>query len=247
MKYFLLLFLLVGRMALGQTPDSAQVTAIPPVPTFKYSYITELGTMLAFTRTPHMQDFFRQNQIKRAFPLDPFVYFTTGVRYQRVKAILESGYATNSWSYWEQEENAARRTYGAYSGILLGYDVLNGRNSRLYLNVGIGGVFYEYSVYGRSSQPVAFSNILQYNQPGTISSLKLSNTYWDINVEFAQREKRRISPSFIVRVGYRQGWQAEAWESGAFPLTGAPLDRIGQFYVTTGYSLAKNYAKAAKR
>lgn len=247
MKYFLLLFLLVGRVALGQTPDSAQVTAIPPVPTFKYSYITELGSMLAFTRTPHMQEFFQQNQIKRAFPLDPFVYFTAGGRYQRVKAILEFGYATNGWTQWEQNDAAARRTYGAYSGILLGYDVLNSRNSRLYLNVGIGGLFYEYSVYGHSSQPVAFSNILQYSQPGTISSLKLSNTYWDLNVEFTQREKRKVSPAFVFRAGYRQGWRAETWESGAFPLTGAPVDRIGQFYVTTGYSLSKNYAKTAKR
>jgi len=246
MKYFLLLFLLGGRVALGQTPDSAQVTAIPPVPSFKYSYIIEAGSRIAFTRTPHMQDFFRQNQIKRAFPLDPFIYINWGGRYRRVKAMVESGYATNSWTPWEEEETAARRTYGAYSGAMVGYDVLNNRNSRLYLNVGIGGIFYEYSVYGRSSQPVAFANILQNNQPGTISSLKLSNTYWDINVEFAQREKRRVSPSFVFRLGYRQGWRAEAWESGAFPLTGAPQDRIGQFYLTTGYSLARNYAKAAK-
>lgn len=246
MKYFLLLFLLVGRVALSQTPDSAQVTAIPPIPTFKYGYITEIGSRLAITRTPHMQDFFRQNQIKRAFPLDPFIYVNFGGRYRRLKALLESAYATNAWSYGAQDEATARRTYGAYSGMMFGYDILNSRNNRLYLNVGIGGIFYEYSVYGRSNQPVAFSNILQYSQPGAISSLKLSNTYWDINVEFSQREKRRVSPSFVFRVGYRQGWRAEAWESGAFPLTGAPVDRIGQFYVTSGYSLSKNYVKAAK-
>ena len=247
MKYLLLLLLLMARPALSQTLDSTQVTAIPPEPNFRFSYITELGTMLAFTRTPNMQDFFRQNQIKRAFPLDPFVHFNVGARYRRVKLMLETGYATDSWAYRDQDGTAARRTFGSYSGTMFGYDVLNSRNNRLYLNIGVGGIFYEYSVYGYTNQPVAFSNILQSNQPGNIASLKLSNTYWDINLELSQREKRRISASIVVRVGYRQGWGAEAWESGAFPLTGAPRDRIGQFYLATSYYIAKNYAKGAKR
>lgn len=246
MKYLLLFFLLASRTALSQALDSVQVTTIPPDPNFKFSYITEVGSLLAFTSTPNMQAFFRQNQIKRAFPLDPFVYVDAGGRYRRFKLFLQAGYATDAWAYGEREGAAARRTSASYSGTMLGYDVLNGRNHRVYLNVGVGGVFYEYSVYSRTTQAVAFSNILQSNQPGNIASLKLSNTYWDINLELSQREKRKLSASVVVRVGYRQGWRAEAWESGAFPLTDAPRDRIGQFYLTAGYYLAKNYVTGAK-
>lgn len=247
MKYFLLLLLLTARVALSQTPDSAQVTAIPTEPNFKFGSVTEVGSLLAFTRTPAMQAFFRQNQIKRAFPLDPFVYVNVGVRYQRFKLMLVGGSATNGFAPDGHDEATARRTYGSYSGATLGYDVLNSRNHRLYFNAGVGGIFYEYSVYGRASQAVAFPSILQYSQPGSISSLKLSNTYWDINVELSQREKRRNSFSTVVRLGYRQGWRAEAWESGAFPLTDAPRDHLGQFYVSAGYFFARNYAKGATR
>lgn len=247
MKYFLLLFLLTARAALSQRPDSAQVTAIPTEPNFRIGYVTEVGSLLAFTRTPTMQAFFRQNQIKQAFPLDPFVSVNIGVRYQRFKLMLLGGSATDGFSSPEQDGAAARRIYGSYSGSTLGYDVLNGRNLRLYLTAGVGGIFYEYSVYNRTNQAVAFPGILQYSQPGSISSLKLSNTYWDINVELSQREKRRNSVSAVVRLGYRRGWRAEAWESGAFQLTDAPRDRIGQFYLMAGYFFAKNYAKGAKR
>jgi hypothetical protein len=129
---------------------------------------------------------------------------------------------------------------------MLGYDVLNGRNQRLYLNAGVGGIFYEYSVYKRTNQPVSFQNLTQSGQPGDIASLKLSNSFWDVNLELSQREKRKASVSPVIRVGYRRGWQARAWESGAFPLTGAPTDRISQFYFQGSFYFSRNYANASK-
>ncbi len=243
LKRFLFLFLLTGRAAMGQTLDSARVAVIPPKADSKFSLITELGFLLAATSTPNMHAFFRQNQIEYTTLRDPFVHVNAGGRYQRLKLLAQIGYGVDFSASNEQGNLVARRNHATYSGAMLGYDMLNSRNERLYFNVGVGGIIYEYSVYGRTSQPVAFQTLTQYSQPGSISSLKLNNTYLDLNVEFSQREKHKASISRVLRVGYRRGWQASEWESGAFPLTGAPTDRISQFYFSASLYFAKNYAK----
>jgi hypothetical protein len=246
MKRFLFFFLLTARAAMSQTVDSAQATTIPPKTNFKVSYITELGFLLGGVSTPNMQSFFRQNEIERP-AIDPFVHANVGGRYQRLKLLVQLGYGVNFFPSKYQDAPVARRTYASYSGAMLGYDVLNGRNQRLYLNAGLGGIFYEYSVYSRTGQPVAFQNLTQAGRPGDIASLKLANTYWDVNLELSQREKRKSSISPVLRIGYRRGVQARAWESGAFPLVGAPADRIGQVYFMGSFYFSRNYANAAKQ
>ncbi|MBF9219704.1 hypothetical protein [Hymenobacter ruricola] len=246
MKRFLFLFLLTSRAAMSQTVDSAQVTGFPPKSNFKFGIITELGFMLPYTSTPNMQVFFRQNNIERERPIDPFVHANVGGRYHRLKGLFQIGYGFNFVPPNEQGALVARRTYASYTGALLGYDVLNSRNQRLYLNVGLGGLFYDYAVYNRTSQPVAFQNLTQYSQTGNIPSLKLNNTYWDINLELCQREKRKHDISRVLRLGYRRGVQARAWESEAFQLIGAPTDRISQFYFQGSFYFSTNYSNAAQ-
>jgi hypothetical protein len=247
MQRFLFLFLLMSRAALGQTVDSAQVTAFPPKTNFKFGIITELGFMMAHTSTPNMRSFFRQNNIERDASIDPFVHANVGGRYHRLKGLFQIGYGFNFVPPNERGALVARRTYASYTGALLGYDVVNGRNQRLYLNVGAGALHYDYAVYNRTNQPVAFQSLTQYSQAGNIPSLRLNNAYWDINLELTQREKRKSDISSVLRVGYRRGWQANAWESGAFQLIGAPTDRISQLYFQGSYYFSKNYSKAAKR
>jgi hypothetical protein len=246
MQRFLFLFLLMSRVAMSQTVDSVQVTAFPPKTNYKFGIITELGFMLAYTSTPNMRSFFRQNNIEREGAIDPFVHANVGGRYRRLKLLVQTGFGVNLLAPNERAPLVVRRTNASYSGAMLGYDILNSRNQRLYLNGGIGGLFYDYAVYNRTSQPVAFQNLTQYSQTGNIPSLKLNNTYWDINLEFSQREKHKSDISRVLRLGYRRGWQGRAWESGAFQLIGAPTDRISQVYFQGSFYFSKNHSSAAK-
>jgi hypothetical protein len=242
MLRFLFLLLLTSRAAMSQTVDSAQVSTIPPKSNFRFSIITEMGFMLATTSTPNMQAFYRQNNIEHDTPLDPFVHLNFGVRYHRLKLLVQTGYVPPD----ERPTLVVRRTYASYSGAMLGYDVLNDRNQRLYLNFGVGGLRYDYAVINHTNRQVVFQNLPQYAQTGSIPSLKLSNTYWDLNLEFSQREKRRSSIASVFRLGYRRGWQPARWESGAFQLIDAPSDRISQFYFQGSFYLSRNYPKAAR-
>lgn len=228
---------------MSQTPDSV-TTAISPKSNFKVSIITELGFMLATTRTPNMQSFFRQNNIKRDAPLDPFVHVNVGARYQRLKLLVQTGYGFNLFAPNERAALLVRRTYASYSGAMLGYAVLHGRNQRLYLNAGTGALFYDYAVYNRTQQPVVFQQLTQYSQAGNIPSLKLSNPYWDLNLELSQREKRKSDISSTIRIGYRRGWQSSTWESGALQLIAPPSDRISQFYFQSSFYFSRNYGNA---
>ena len=246
MLRFLFLLLLMSHTAMSQTVDSARITTIPPKSNYKLSLINEFGFMLASTSTPNMRSFFRQNNIERDSPLDPFVHLNFGGRYKRLKLLVQTGYGLNYFPPNERDALVVRRTHAGYFGALLGYDVLNDRNQRLYLNFGLGGLDYDYAVFNRTHQPVVFQNLPQYSQAGNIPSLKLRNTYWDLNLEFSQREKRKSSIASVFRVGYRRGWQANAWESGAFQLIDAPTDRISQFYFQGGFYLSHNYANATK-
>ena len=243
MKRLLSLFLLTGPVALGQTTDSAQVTGFPPKSDFTFSLITELGVSEAFTSTPNMQAFFRQNDIERDSRFDPFTHLSVGGRYKRLKLLLQLGYGLNYYVPNEKDDRVVRRTYAAYTGVMLGFDVLNSRNRRLYLNLGAGNVNYDYAVINHTSQPVAFQSLPQYSQTGNIPSLQFQNAYWDVNLELTQREKRKSSVGSVLRLGYRRGWQANAWRSDAFQLLDAPQDRLSQVYLQVGFYLSRNHTR----
>ena len=169
-----------------------------------------------------------------------------GVRYDRLKLGLQVGYGYSNNSQRDKDSLVARQVYNRYTGVLLGYDLANARNRRLYINVGFGNIHYEYNVYRRTNQVVAFQNILQTGQPGTIPSLKLSNNFLDVNLEYTKREKRKQSAENVVRLGYRRSLQAKAWESDAYQITGGPADRISQFYLQVTYYFSSNYTKRSK-
>ena len=130
---------------------------------------------------------------------------------------------------------------------MIGYDIVNARNRRVYINAGIGGMGYEFSIYRQTAQPVSFPTILQQTPLGSVPSLSLTNTYWDVNVEYCQREKRKRAAQNVLRIGYRRGFRPEPFTSDAFQLTDAPTDRISQFYIQAGYYFSSNYTKLGKR
>lgn len=247
MKRFLFLFLLAGPAALGQAADSAQTAGFPPKSDFTFSIISEGGYSIGFTSTPNMQSFFRQNSIERETRFDPFAHLYVGGRYQRLKLLLQLGYGLNYYEPNEKDARVVRRTYANYTGGMVGFDVLNARNRRVYLNLGAGSIKYDYAVINRTNQAVVFQNLPQYAQAGNIPSLQLQNAYWDVNLELTQREKRKSSVGTVARLGYRRGWQTSAWKSSAFQLLTGPEDRISQLYFEFGFYVSRNHASRDKR
>jgi hypothetical protein len=243
MKRFLFLFLLTSQVALSQTPDSVETDATPPKSNSKFGIISSISFAAAITSTPHLRSYFRANQIKPASSFGQFAHWNGGFRYKRFRFMSQSGRGLDldlSVSHYG-EKREAQLDHADYVGTMLGYDVLNGRNRRLYFNVGSGAILYTYSVHRYTQQHVDWQDLNQYNQPGNIPSLRLINHYFDVNLELVQREKRKRSAEYMMRVGYRRGSRPRAWESDAFMLQGAPTDRISQFYLQVGYNFSLNF------
>ncbi|MFD2569261.1 hypothetical protein ACFSUS_01365 [Spirosoma soli] len=249
MKRFIFFLLAIRYTAFGQTPNTtANPVDLAPKSDFRYSLFTELGVTVASTSVPIIRSFFRNNQIKPDVHIDPMLNLGFGTRYARFKAMLQAGYGINLIYPFNQEATAiARQTDARYGGMMVGYDVANARNRRLYINAGLGNISYEYSIYRRTNQVVTFQDVLQSNQSGTIPSLQLRNTYLDLNLEYTQREKRKQGAETVLRLGYRRAVHAKAWESDAFQITDAPTDRISQFYIQGTYYFSSNYTKSSKR
>ncbi|MBC6609740.1 hypothetical protein H8B15_02325 [Hymenobacter sp. BT507] len=247
MKRFWFVFLLTSRVAMSQTPDSVKTTSIPPKSNFKFGIVSSISFSLAAVSTPHLRSYFRANEIKPAPFFGQFAHWNGGFRYKRLKFISQAGRGLDI-SFMEgrkDDKRVAQQDHADYTGFMLGYDVLNARNRRLYLNVGTGAITYKYSVYRRTPQIVDWQDLTQYSQPGAIPSLTLTNQYLDVNLELTQREKRKRSAEYMLRVGYRRGLRPQAWESDAFLLQGAPTDRISQFYLQIGYNFSLNFDRVA--
>ncbi|MGA0556496.1 hypothetical protein ACO2Q8_07590 [Larkinella sp. VNQ87] len=243
MKRILIMLLVVSHTALAQTTDSTQFVGLPPKTNFKVSWMTELGIMLTSTSMPNIRSYYRANGTEPDSHLDPFINLGFGARYQRVKLMIQAGYGLNFSLPNDDVTRAARQQKAGFTGVMLGFDVANTRNRRLYLNLGYGSIGYEHNVYRRTDQTVPFENLTQYSQPGNIPSLRLTNNYWDVNLEYTQREKRKESAQSVIRIGYRRGFESQRWQSDAFRLTGGPTDRISQFYFQATYYFSSNHPK----
>ncbi|MBC8155650.1 MAG: hypothetical protein H7Z72_22405 [Bacteroidetes bacterium] len=141
-------------------------------------------------------------------------------------------------------ELVAQSSIARVTSLWVGYDVMNSRNRRLYINAGFGGMDYGLNVLRRTNQAVPFGTILQTAQTGVIPSLRLRGVgYIDVNLEYAQREKGRRSAGFTTRLGYRTGTYAKAYESDAYQLIDAPKERVSQIYLQTVINTSVNSDK----
>lgn len=246
------LLLIITKVALGQVRDSAAVTTLPTKTDFRFSFISELGTefALGYGNLPNYRSFLKANQIKYTSRPDLFFNFGFGGRYNRLKVMVQTGINVGFAPVPADPGSGslvARKLTAGYIGGMIGYDIVNARNRRVYINAGVGGMSYEFSIYRQATQPVSFQNMLQQTSTGNVPSLSFVNTYWDVNVEYCQREKRKRSAQNVVRIGYRRGIRPEPFTSDAFQLTGAPTDRISQVYFQGVYYFSSNYAKPGRR
>ncbi|WP_420147031.1 hypothetical protein [Spirosoma sp.] len=247
MKRFLYLALLTTAPAWGQSVDSTAVTPFPQKSNFRSGFMFELGYGFAITRFANMNAFFRDNQAEFNKKMDRFFVAGMGYRRQRFKVTLHTLLMISQNLLPPNQTGStlvARPKDMSGLDIFLGYDIANGRNRRFFLNAGVGSFRYEYSLFRATNQPVAFQDILRYTPPGTVSSLYLTTDYWNVNLEMAQREKRKETLQLVGRVGYRRSFRPRAWQSDAYQLTNAPLDRISQFYFQLGIYLSRNKQKS---
>lgn len=248
MKFVLLVLLSTGPIAFCQRPDTtASPVDLSGRTKGSYSLLTEAGFSLASTRMRAIRSFFRDNQIKPDSHIDPMVTLGFGGRYGRLKAMLQAGYGIQLRRSTDGLPTPlARQIDARYGGLLVGFDLANIQTKRLYVNVGLGSIGYEYLVYQRTNQVVAFQNLLQTSQSRTIPSLRLSHPYVDFTLEYTPRETRKAGVETVLRIGYRIGLHHQAWTSDAFQLVGMPRDRISQFYLQGAYSFSSNYMKRKK-
>lgn len=247
MKRLLFTLLLTTQVALGQTDDSTATTPFPPKSRVKPGFMLESGIAHSFTTLPAIRSFFRENQIKADSRFNTLVGLGAGYRRERFKAMFHLAFGIDPEVYAAESSSfVARRQNVSNNSLSLGYDFANTRNRRVYINAGIGAIRYEYTIYRPTTQLVSFQDILTYSSPGSIPSLTLINGYWDVNVEFSQREKQS-GFQLMSRIGYRRGWQTTAWASDAYQIVSGPADRISQFYAQFGIYLSVRYNKRSKR
>lgn len=252
MKRLLLLLFVTTQVALGQTDDSTAVGTLPTKTNFKFGLITELDIAFAsgYGNLPSYRSFLKANQVGSPPGANSYINLGFGGRFNRLKIMTQVGVSalfSTTPSEPSSTSLVSRQLNAGYLGAMIGYDVVNARNRRVYINAGIGGFGYEFSIYRQTTQPVSFQNMLQQTPSVSVPSLLLTNTYWDVSVEYCQREKRRRSAQTVLRVGYRRGIRPEPFTSDAFQLTNAPTDRISQVYIQAGYCFSSNYTKLGKR
>lgn len=243
------LFLLVGITSPAwcqPTPtDSIPSGTIPPISNYRSSLLLEGGYAYAATFLPAMRSFFNDHQVKRDKDLDRFAWASLAYRRQRIKVMAQSFLGidqsilppdqTNSTTLIAHRQNLSGVT------LMLGYDLANTRNQRVYLNVGIGSVRYEYSLFQPTQQVVSFQQILQYAPRASVPSLYLTSGFWDVNLEMTSREKHPTSFHWVSRIGYRRRLQPNTWQSQAYQLVDAPQERISQLYLQIGFCVSRNY------
>ncbi|RRA99918.1 hypothetical protein [Larkinella rosea] len=249
MKLIFLLALLATYPVWGQSDDSTATPAIPPKSNFRSSWIMEPGFAYAITSLPTMRGYFRTNQIKVDNSPDRVALASFAYRRQRFKVALQAFFAIDkSLLPPDKKGNSlfARRQNMSGVTFLLGYDVANTRNKRVFINAGLGSLHYEYSIFRATNQSVSFQNLLQYSPPGSVPSLIQTTGFWDVNVEVVQREKRPNTFQWVSRFGYRRSFQRTPWRSDAFELTDAPKERMGQFYLQIGVYISRNFSGRQK-
>ena len=248
MKLVFLLALLTAYPVCGQSGNDS-TTVIPPKSNFRSSLIVEPGFAYAYTRLPTMQAYFRDNQVKVDNSLDRLALATISYRRQRFKMSLQPFFGVDKSLLPPDKKGTslfARRQSVSGLTFMLGYDVANTRNKRVFVNAGVGSINYEYSLFRPTNQVVSFQNILQYSPTGSVPSLILTSGYWDVNVEIVQREKRKQTFQWASRFGYRRSFQSSMWRSNAYQLVDAPHDRVSQFYLQVGLYISQNYVGRRK-
>lgn len=252
MKHLFAGLLLMAHMAAGQTLDSTRLDSLPGKSNFRLGFLYEFGENTSATLLPAMRSFFRANQLKPLEIGSGTINLSFGIRLNRVKIMVQSQSSffrsSTTPNFFRLSQPVTNNNWVQKSGInsqgiLIGYDVLNSFNKRVFIFLGVGGAEYNLSLYRKGTQTIPFQSVLTASPPTSVPSLALRNVgYFEVAVEISQREKRKVSPYTATRIGYRTGTFKKAWESDVYTFTDPIKDRFSQFYfqLIFAYSINAN-------
>lgn len=246
MKRLLLILLLTAHAAVSQSIDST-ITDVPPPPNYRFSFISNLGMIFQYTRLPAMQEFLRNNRGDYGGFGGLALTIEYGIRIHRLQFLLRDWYSvalTPMDDPYSLNTSRLQASHGFRTADLtVGYDLIDTRNRRLFLNVGAGVSFHQISLYRPVNQTVSFQNMLNNNPAPSAPDLRNNLPFVDVNLEYAQREKRRRGAGNSLRIGYRRQLQTQPWSSAAYNLTDSPQERFGQVYFQALIRLSINNNK----
>jgi hypothetical protein len=198
-------------------------------------------TGLAIHSFPNLNDFLQSQRVVERNLSNFIPYIPLGIRYQNKRFQIQG---TMGFSVLIGDENLNVKTGSIYAGYVFSAD----RNNLLYLNLGLGFSDYTKTVNISTSQPTSLVSAIQ-NGIGQTISLKNSQSYLDVNVEFFNRAKDK-SISQSTRLGLRYGLKNTQWDVPLIKsqLSDLPSDRIISFYLETVINIpnARNRWKSSQ-
>jgi hypothetical protein len=127
--------------------------------------------------------------------------------------------------------------------IVLGYDVLNSRNYRIYPYFGFGKSQNTFTPIVNNQKTVDFKDLSDPNFGVAFPNLYNSTSSFDFGIEFSHREKKSRSFGWYSRIGYRLAQNATPWKSRQLIITNSPIDKVNQLYFTYGVVYSVNRKK----
>jgi hypothetical protein len=158
-----------------------------------------------------------------------------GFRYKRFK--INAEYTLPFDAFDEREVTTSTLS------IVAGYDVLNGRNYRIYPYLGLGMSQNTFNPSIANKKTVDFKDLSGPNFGASFPILKNEISYIDFGFEYSYREKKIRNFGWYSRIGYRLAQKASPWKSNQLIITNAPTDKVNQLYLSYGVIYSINRKK----
>jgi hypothetical protein len=146
----------------------------------------------------------------------------------------------------DTQKNLRLRTQRYYVAFRVGYGVVNTRNRRFFVNLGVGAMGWESHLYstGPATISLNWANLRPTNLPSQ-PSVFLTNTQpvLDASLEWLLRERKAREGRLNYRVGYMFGLRPRTWEADGVSLVDAPSDRFHRVYAEVSFSLVRSRHK----
>lgn len=118
----------------------------------------------------------------------------------------------------------------------LGYAIFSERNYFLYLNLGAGYAEYLRTIEIKNQQATTLTSALQ-SGIGQSFVLRNKGGFLDFSIETMIRTPKVKAIGKSIKLGYRYGFQENAWNSTFNSFTETPSDRMGNLYFQFMFTL----------
>ena len=246
---FLRLFSLVFLSSFLKSNAQQDSVSIPDPDEFQrhsHVYIGAPFVNFNVTHYPHLkQAFNRQGIGYSAVQFNTIASYGGALQLGRYKFGVEAIYGLPGNA--TKKQTKVTGSYIAYA-LNAGYAILFERNRQYFINIGVGRVESNVSVYTTdASQTLAFNNLLSTPIVGQSPALVHKNTFLEISLERTIRPTRPVSLNPVFRIGYRMGINTVPWKTdNNILLSNAPVDRIHQVFIQSIFVISKSHKRKSK-